>query len=78
MTYRDLPVSQYRVWCLERLREHYEDLPDDAKPGVRERLEAHGCWAPLWEIADPASGYDDANVPFRGRKVHYEGHRIYG
>jgi glutathione S-transferase len=77
-TYRDLPVSQYRVWCLERLREHYDELPDAVQPAVRVRLERHGCWAPLWELADPASGYADDEVPFRGRKVHYEGHRVYG
>jgi glutathione S-transferase len=78
VSYRDLPVSQYRVWCLERLREHFDDVPDDVKPSVRERLEAHHCWGPLWELDDPASGYDGDGVPFRGRKVHYEGHRFYG
>ncbi len=26
--YRRLPVSQYRVWCLEELRAHYDALPD--------------------------------------------------
>lgn len=78
VAYRDLPVSQYRVWCLERLREHFAAVPDEAKAIVHARLEAHGCWGPLWELDDPASGYDGDEVPFRGRKVHYEGHRFYG
>ena len=71
-------MSRYRVWVLEQLRENYDAVPDDAKPTVRERLAAHGCWEPLWEIDDPASGYDGDNVPFRGEKVHYPGHRFYG
>lgn len=78
VTYRDLPVSQYRVWCLERLREHYDELPDASKPVVRARLDSHGCWGPLWEVDDLASGYAGDDVPFHGRKVHYEGHRFYG
>ena len=78
IAYRQLPVSRYRVWVLEQLRENYDAVPDDAKPRVRERLAAHGCWEPLWEIDDPASGYDGDNVPFRGEKVHYPGHRFYG
>ncbi|MEM8621475.1 MAG: glutathione S-transferase family protein [Actinomycetota bacterium] len=76
--YRDLPVSQYRVWCLERLREHFAALPSEVRGSVRTRLEAHGCWKALWEIAEPASGYDGDAVPFRGEKVHYPGHRVYG
>ena len=78
IAYRQLPVSRYRVWVLEQLRENYDAVPDDAKPTVRERLAAHGCWEPLWEIDHLASGYDGDNVPFRGEKVHYPGHRFYG
>jgi hypothetical protein len=29
--YRTLPVSQYRVWRLERLRAHFEALPDGTR-----------------------------------------------
>ncbi|MEO1059174.1 MAG: glutathione S-transferase family protein [Actinomycetota bacterium] len=78
VTYRDLPVSQYRVWCLERLREHVDAVPADVRDEVRTRLESHGCWAPLWEATEVASGYDGEAVPFRGEKVHYPGHRVYG
>jgi glutathione S-transferase len=71
--YRELPVSQYRVWCLEQLRAHYEALPDAPKAEARALLEAHGCWDPLWRVESPDSRYDaEGQVPFRGRKVHYD------
>jgi glutathione S-transferase len=70
--YRALPISQYRVWCLERLQAHFEALPDAVQPEARKRLEAHGCWEPLFRLS-PESGYDrEGRVPFRGRKVHYD------
>lgn len=74
--YHRLPVSQYRVWCLEQLREHYASLPDGAKVTARALLEARGCWEPLWRIEAPRSDYDlDNRRPFRGRKVHYDNRR---
>ena len=76
VVYRNLPVSQYRVWCLERLREHYEALPETIQPQARTQLEEHGCWEPLFRIAEPDSRYDEASeVPFRGRNVHYQNAR---
>jgi hypothetical protein len=33
-TYRRLPTSRYRVWCLERLRRHYDALPEPARAGL--------------------------------------------
>ncbi len=74
--YRNLPVSQYRVWCLERLRSHFGALPEDPKKEARTLLEAHGCWEPLFRVSDLDSRYDEAaQVPFRGRKVHYHNPR---
>ncbi len=73
--YCNLPVSQYRVWCLERLREHFEGLPGAAKQDARKLLEAHDCWEPLWRIESPDSGYASESVPFRGHKVHYQNAR---
>ena len=71
--YRGLPVSRYRVWCLERLRSHYEALPEQTCVEARSLLETHGCWEPLWRMARLDSGHDpDGQVPFRGRKVHYD------
>jgi len=64
--YRRLPVSRYRVWCLERLRAHYEAL-EGARPGARRLLEDHGCWEPLWRVDAPGSGYDPAGTAPFGR-----------
>ena len=74
--YRDLPVSQYRVWCLERLRAHYAALSGAPQRAARRLLEQHGCWEPLWRVEKPESGYDpDGRVPFQGRAVHYDNAR---
>jgi glutathione S-transferase len=63
--YRELPVSRYRVWCLERLRAHFEALPGSARANATKLLEDHGCWAPFWQVGAPASGYDAAGeAPF--------------
>lgn len=74
--YRRLPVSQYRVWCLEQLRGHFEALAEPALGGASALLAAHGCLAPLFAVAAPDSRYDpEGRVPFRGRKVHYDNAR---
>lgn len=74
--YRNLPVSQYRVWCLERLRIHFNALSEAPRAKAQSLLEEHGCWEPLWRTQALESRYDvDAQVPFRGRKVHYDSSR---
>ena len=74
--YLRLPVSQYRVWCLERLRAHFDALADEPRAEARALLERHACWEPLWRIESPESNYDpDGQVPFRGGKVHYANRR---
>jgi len=45
VTYRQLPVVHYRVWCRERLQSFYNNLPSDVQPRVRQLLEQTGCWA---------------------------------
>ena len=65
--YRQIRTSPYRVWCLEELRRHFEELTEPQQREVRTRLEVHACWAPLWRVADPASGLDPKReVPFAG------------
>jgi len=66
-TYENLPVSRYRVWCLEVLRRELRALAPDAASVVRERLEAAGGDAALLWQDDPiaASGYDPkSEAPF--------------
>jgi glutathione S-transferase len=71
--YRAMPVSHYRVWCLERLRAHAEALPEAPRQQARSLLETHGCWEPLQQIRELDSAYDpEGRVPFRGRRVHYD------
>ena len=75
--YSKVPVSQYRVWCLEQLQHHAKAVPEDIKPTLKARLQKTGCWNPLFEIDNPDSRYDEeSEVPFRGRKVHYHNRRF--
>ncbi len=67
--YTDVPVSQYRVWCLEKLQERFHALPDAAKAETTALLQAHNCLDPLLRIETPTSGYDpDGKAPF-GRSI---------
>lgn len=64
-TYRGVPTSAYRVWCLEQLRGRYEAMETGAADRVRSILEQHGCWEPLWRIEPIASGHDPrGEAPF--------------
>jgi glutathione S-transferase len=64
-TYRDVPTSAYRVWCLEQLRARFEGLASEAAERVREVLSDHGGWEPLWRVDRIASGHDPAGTaPF--------------
>ena len=67
--YRNLPTSQYRVWCLERLRHHYACLrPEDAKK-VRQTMETHRLWAPFTALDTTASNYDPDGLMPVGSKL---------
>lgn len=70
--YQKVPVSQYRVWCLEELQRKARAVPQEDQERLKELLSARGCWAPLFELANPDSRYDGDNVPFRGSRVHYD------
>ncbi len=61
--YRRTPVVQYRVWCRERLQQHVEALPDEARARVQARLEAHGAWAPLFRDGSIPSHLHDGAAP---------------
>ncbi len=63
--YEHLRTSQYRVWCLERLRAHCDALTEGARREVCALLERRGCWEPLWRVANPSSGHEpDGRAPF--------------
>jgi glutathione S-transferase len=63
--YRDLPVSRYRVWCLEELRKRFDALSVEEQGRVRSLL-AYPDAEILWTTDGPApSGYDkDGEAPF--------------
>ena len=71
VTYRNVPTSAYRVWCLEQLRARYGELAADDRQRVQDRLDDTGAWEPLWRTTDVASGHDpDGEAPFgAGRRV---------
>jgi len=63
--YRELPVSRYRVSCLERLREHFAELSPASQEQVKS-LVPHPQADVIWHDRVPAkSGYDEAHeAPF--------------
>ena len=64
-TYRAIPTSAYRPWCLRQLQARYEELPAGAATTVREILERHGCWEPLWRAGDFRCDHDPGGTaPF--------------
>jgi glutathione S-transferase len=50
--YRGARWSQYRVWCLQQLRENFNAMPAPAQDSAKALLEEQGCWEPLWRHAD--------------------------
>lgn len=51
--YHNAMASPYRVWGLGQLREHFTALSQVQQDAVQARLEAHGCWEPLWRSQLP-------------------------
>jgi glutathione S-transferase len=69
INYRNARLSPYRVWCLKQLQDHYRALPETAAAVVRQRLEQHQCWEPLWRITDPATKVNQGLTPPFGSNV---------
>ena len=64
--YKGARYSRYRVWCLQQLRSHFEQLPEVAKQSCRSTLEQTGCWQPLWqEQSLPLLPGQEEGLPFR-------------
>ena len=65
--YRNIRTARYRVWCMEELRRHFDELTEPQQQECRVRLEAHGCWEPLWQVEGLASEIDPKReAPFGG------------
>jgi glutathione S-transferase len=63
--YEQLPVSRYRVWCLEELRRHWQALDENTQSDLRVDLPEPGA-AVLWDDEPVArSDYDpEHRAPF--------------
>ncbi len=61
VTYRRLPTSQYRVWCFERLRQHFSALPPETAAKVRQTLTTHRAWEPFHAAEIAPSRFDPDN-----------------
>jgi glutathione S-transferase len=74
--YERLPVSRYRVWCLEELRRHWQALDGTAQALLRAHLPEPGA-AVLWDPEPVArSGYDpERRAPFN-RAINVFGNGI--
>lgn len=73
--YTKMPVSRYRVWCLEKLREAFAGLNSEEQSKVKALL-PHGSASILWDDSIAAqSGYDaDGHLPFgKAINVYKEG-----
>ena len=63
--YRDVPVSQYRVWCLERLQAQRVAITQNARETLDDVLQEHGALEPLTRLKALKSGYQrEENAPF--------------
>ena len=73
--YREMPISRYRVYCLERLREEFDDLNAQQQNNVKALLPYKEAEI-LWSKQMPAdSGYDPERLaPFnKSINVYGEG-----
>lgn len=65
VSYRGARVSRYRIWCLQRLRQAFAAMPEEAQRSTREVLEEAGAWAPLWAEAElPIDAALCSGLPF--------------
>ncbi|MGH1372740.1 MAG: glutathione S-transferase family protein [Cellvibrionaceae bacterium] len=64
--YRGARVSQYRVWCLQQLRDHFDETAETDQATLKALLESHGCWQPLWEKQHlPMANDQECHLPFQ-------------
>ncbi|TXH03280.1 MAG: glutathione S-transferase [Nevskiaceae bacterium] len=63
VTYRKLPVVQYRVWCRERLQDHWQAVLAAARGAVEQRLRDAGALEPLLRDGRIASHLHERDTP---------------
>ena len=71
VVYRHLPVSRYRVWCLERLREHFEGI------GGRRPRAGPGATRVTWLLGTAVGGSGTSHrIMIPTVKSHFAGARF--
>ncbi len=63
VVYRHQRTDRYRVWCRERLHEHFKALPDEVQTRAEETLREHGCQESVWRDEPIASNYAPKGRP---------------
>jgi glutathione S-transferase len=67
VSYKGARYSQYRVWCLQELRRHFQELPEADQATSQALLEKHQCWEPLWRHQTlPLQPGQEKDLPFKG------------
>lgn len=70
--YENLPVSRYRLWCLEQLRAGFAELGSESQQTVKALLPFAGAEA-LWSGQVPSSGFNaDNHLPY-GKAINVYG-----
>ena len=65
VTYRRARSSQYRIWCLDELRQHYRNLTQTGTADLALLLRETGIWEPLWAADDlPLLKDQERRLPF--------------
>ncbi|MFM7736078.1 MAG: glutathione S-transferase family protein [Alphaproteobacteria bacterium] len=69
VVYENVPVSTYRVWCLQRLQARLDGLAPRDRVAIEGLLDRHGCLEPLQRVVDRPSGQDPAGEAPFGRGI---------
>ena len=71
--YQKVPCSRYRVWCLEKLRAHWEALNGQTQEQLRQDMTSPAA-SILWDTKNRTpSGYDSEEVAPFNRAINVFG-----
>ncbi len=75
--YHNIPASRYRVYCLERLREHFAELDEQSQQAVKELLH-QATYDIIWsDIPAGRSDYDQGRLAPYNKSINvFEGNPI--
>ena len=71
--YKEVPTSQYRVWCLEQLQTRHRAMPDPDRARLDALLKDNGAFGPLTRLESLRSDYNTSGeAPFGRSLAVYE------